>query len=133
MATLSTAARTAAAQAIADLLNAGSGQGRTVLTTYAAGFSLALASAFVADSHPAFAAASSGSSTAPPRTALASVAVAGTVSGYALYNRDSALVFSKEDGVGDVGSGAEFEMNVRAVVVGQRYAIGAITITMPES
>jgi hypothetical protein len=134
VATLSTAARNAAVDAIVGLVNAGSSADRAFLNLFSANFEAFIGFTFIADSHPAFPAASAGSSTAPAKTAPTAAENPGTLGGFQLVSRDGAVVFTALTGIGDVGSGEDIEMSGgRTVAAGQLYAVGAITITMPEN
>jgi hypothetical protein len=56
----------------------------------------------------------------------------GTVDNYRLEDgAQTSVIFNVGPSVGDVGSGAEMEMNVRAVVDGQILRINSLTLSLP--
>lgn len=90
MATLSTAGKNAALDALLDLLDAGSGAASGSLLLLTAGD---VQVAEIVLSNPAFGAASSGTATASSTTADTNT-VAGTVTKYQAVNRDGTVVIS---------------------------------------
>jgi hypothetical protein len=130
MATLSTAAKNAAIDAITTALDLGGTRCR--LRLYTASFAATLMNTHLVFSAPTWASAAAGASSVVglPLAGYAFTGT-GTIRGYSLDNgAGSALIFNST-GVGDVGSGDEMEMNVRAVVSGQILRINSLTLSLP--
>jgi len=121
--TLSTAARNAAANAIAALVDAGVGAGQTVLRTVA---DAEVATIVMSD--PAFGSAASGVVTANAMTADTS-ATGGTATKFTLEDSTAAVVLT-----GTVGtSGADMNLSSTAIGAGDTVTLTSFTITMPAS
>lgn len=128
MATLSTAARNAALDAIGAIIDAGASGGQIVL--YTAAFGSVLVNSFLANpSKPTFAAASGGSKSisATPRTVTASGT--GTAVGFTIVG-NSSNVFLNATGVGVVGSGAEIELTSTNIRSGQQIRFSSFQLTL---
>lgn len=134
--TLSTAARNAAANAVGDLLDGGSGAGkvRMYTATRPAGPDTAIgAQTLLAEfpcSDPAWAAASTGTKALdvtpiPAATGLA----AGTAAWFRML--DSANVAVIDGSVTATGGGGDLELNTTTVSVGLTLEITSGTLTMP--
>src|SRR5690606_11645723 len=128
MATLSSAARSAACDGIVDLLDAGSGAGNFLLTDTAGGGGSTLAEITLND--PAFGAAATGVATLDIDPTLSATASAdGTAAGWALRDSDDTVVIS-----GDIGTGSQdLDIDNTSVTTGQTVTLGAITVTVPAS
>jgi len=128
MATLSSAARSAACDGIVDLLDAGSGAGNFLLTDTAGGGGSTLAEITLND--PAFGAAATGVATLDIDPTLSATASAdGTAAGWALRDSDDTVVIS-----GDIGTGSQdLDIDNTSVTTGQTVNLGAITVTVPAS
>lgn len=121
--TLSTAARNAAANAIAALVDAGAGAGQTVLRTVA---DAEVATIVMSD--PAFGSAASGVVTANAMTADSN-ATGGTATKFTLEDSTAAVVLT-----GTVGtSGADMNLSSTAIGAGDTVTLTSFTITMPAS
>jgi hypothetical protein len=129
MATLSPAAKNAALDAITAILDANGG-GRIRLRT--AG-SVTLMDTALFGSAPRWGVAAGGSVSANALPDTRAFTGTGTVAQYILDSgAGTAVIFNiSGTGVGDVGSGAEMEMNVRAVVTGQILRINTLTLSLP--
>jgi len=123
MATLTTAARNAACDAIVDLVDAGSGAGQIILQTGGAAEVATLAM-----SDPAFGAASTGVATASSITDDSS-ATGGTMAQFVMEDSDGNDVIT-----GSVGtSGADINFNTVTVGAGSTVSITSLTVTVPAS
>lgn len=121
--TLSTAARNAAANAIAALVDAGAGAGQTVLRTVA---DAEVATIVMSD--PAFGSAASGVVTANSMTADSN-ATGGTATKFTLEDSTAAVVLT-----GTVGlTGADMNLSSTAIGAGDTVTLTSFTITMPAS
>jgi hypothetical protein len=129
MATLSTAAKNAALDAITALLD--SGTGRTALLLYTAGFASNLVAVQLTAAEPTWGAASGGSASVNGLPNTYAISGTGTIVAYILLSGVPSSTISNATGVGDVGSGAEMEMNVRDVVAGQILRINSLTLSLP--
>jgi len=123
MAALSTAARNAAANAIAALVDAGAGAGKLKLGTA----SMAVVLAELTMSDPAFGSAATGVLTANSISNDASADASGTAVEFILEDSDANLVIS-----GTVGtSGTDVVMVSNVITETEPVSITAMTLTMP--
>lgn len=132
--TLSVAARNAAINAIAALIDGGSGAGKIEFRSGEPPASIADADsgsllATLALSDPAFSAASGGSATAGGIASDLSVDTSGTVGYFRV--KDSAGTAVLQGTVGLTSSGADIEFDVVAWVEGGVVAVTALTMPMP--
>lgn len=123
MATLATAGRNAACNAVVDLIDAGSGAGSLVFRT-----SGDVEVATLTFSDPAFGNASTGVATASAITSDTS-ATGGTTTKATLQDSDSNIVITAT--VGTSGS----DINLSSTVIGatDTVAVSSLTVTMPAS
>jgi len=131
MATLSTAARNAALDAIATYIDTATNGGRLVL--YTSGYASVLMNAFLVASKPTFSAASGGAAAVDelPRTLTASgtgVAVAYALVGAA--TPDNVLLSPSTSGVGLVGSGQDIELTNTNIRSGQQIRFSSFQLTL---
>jgi hypothetical protein len=133
MATLSTAARNAAVDAITAEIDNGTAVARGILRLYGPSFTPTINSVFLGTGVPTFGAASGGSATAFRSSEKFTSVGTATLTGYAIFNRDNVATIFSVNGVGDVGSGADIEMVARDCIAGQSLVYGTTTITMPAS
>jgi hypothetical protein len=82
-------------------------------------------------SPPTFAPASGGVAAMNGLPKLYVFTGSGTIDRYVLDTGTGAFALFNNAGVGDVGSGAEMEMNVRTVAVGQILRINSLTLSLP--
>jgi hypothetical protein len=82
-------------------------------------------------SAPRWGAASGGSAAANGTPFTRVFTGSGTIVRYVLDSGAGAVVIFNNSGVGDIGSGAEMEMNVRDVVAGQVLRINSLTLSLP--
>lgn len=121
---LSNAARSAACDAIVDLIDAG---GAGTLKIYTASFSTLLAT--LTFSATAFGSASNGTATASAITDDSSADATGTAAVFRVASGAGTTIFE-----GTVGtSGADINFNTVAFVSGAVISITSLTITMPAS
>lgn len=121
--TLSTAARNAAANAVVDLVDAGSGAGKLVIMT-----SGDVEVATLTFSDPAFGNAVAGVCTAAAITSDAD-ATGGTAALFKVTDSDDNEIFR-----GTVGtSGADLNLNTVSITAGATVAVSALTYTQPAS
>jgi hypothetical protein len=123
MATLATAGRNAACNAVVDLIDAGSGAGSLVFRT-----SGDVEVATLTFSDPAFGNAATGVATASAITSDTS-ATGGTTTKATLQDSDSNIVITAT--VGTSGS----DINLSSTVIGatDTVAVSSLTVTMPAS
>jgi hypothetical protein len=133
MATLSTAARNAAVDAITAEIDNGTAVARGFLVLYGPGFTPVVHSVFLGTGLPTFGAASGGAAAAVNSSFKFTSTGTATITGYAIFSRANVATIFSATGVGDVGSGADIEMIARACIAGQRLVYGTTTITMPAS
>jgi len=134
--TISTAARNAAADAVVDLVDAGSGAGYIEIRTGAkpAGPDSAATGTLLATlpmSDPAFGAAAVGVATASAITNDSSADASGTAGHFRIYDSDDAGIVDGDAGLS--GSGAELILDDVDIVAGGTVSISALTVTMPAS
>lgn len=123
MATLSTAARNAACDAIVDLCDAGAGAGKLVIRTSG---DVEVATLTLSD--PAFGAAATGVATASAITSDAS-ATGGTAAKFTLEDDSANAIIT-----GTVGtSGAELNLSSTTIGAGATVAVSSFTVTVPAS
>lgn len=131
---ISTAARNAAADAIADLADAGSGPATIEIRTGAQPASAndaasgTLLATFTCDD-PAFGAASAGVATLQDAPLLTTGAAAGTAGHFRL--KDSAGATVMDGSVTATGGGGQLELNTTTVSIGVNLEITSGTVTMP--
>ena len=125
--TLSTTARNAAANAVVDTVDQGSGAGK--LNIYTTGLGTLLASLTFAD--PAFGAASVGVATAGTIADDASADATGTAAEFTVTDSDDNVLF--EGSVGGPASGEDMELNTTSVIIGGSVACSSFTFTQPAS
>jgi hypothetical protein len=123
MATLSTAARNAACNAIVDLIDAGSGAGRLVFRT-----SGAAEVATLTFSDPAFGGASTGVATASAITSDTS-ATGGTVTNATLEDSDANTVLTATVST----SGADINLTSTTIAASETVSVSSLTVTVPAS
>jgi hypothetical protein len=132
MATLSTAARNAACNAIVDLLDVGNEAARFLLTDTADGAGTTIA-AISLDATEAFGAASTGVATldvSPVPSATASAT--DTAAGWALQSMNSGTPTSVITGT--IGTGSEdLDIDNASITSGQTINITSMTVTVPAS
>lgn len=121
--TLTTAARNAAANAIVDLIDAGSGAGTIEFQT-----SGDVEAATLTFSDPAFGNAATGVATASSITNDAS-ATGGTVDRFRIYDSDSNEVLQGSLGT----SGEDINLNTLTISASDVVSISSLTLTMPAS
>lgn len=125
MATLSTAARNAAANAVVDLIDGGTGAGS--LKIYDSGQITLLAELPL--SATAFGAASGGVATAASITSDTSPAANGTAAEYTVCDGDGTVIWS-----GNVStSGADLNLNTVSITTTGTVSITSLTYTQPAS
>jgi hypothetical protein len=121
---ISTAARSAAADGIVDLIDGGAGAGTLLIFTGAAP-----ATPATADSDPAFGAAASGVATASAITSDTNVDASGTAAHFRIKDSNAVVILQ-----GTVGtSGADINFNTVTFVAGATAAISSLTLTQPAS
>lgn len=121
--TLSTAARNAAANAVVDLVDGGTGAGKLVIMT-----SGDVEVATLTFSDPAFGAASSGTATASAITSDTS-ATGGTAALFKVTDSDDVEIWR-----GTVGtSGADLNLNTVTIPAASTVAVSSLTYTQPAS
>lgn len=123
MATLSTAARNAACNAVVDLLDAGSGAGALVFRT-----SGDVEVATLAFSDPAFGNASTGVATADTITSDTS-ATGGTTTKATLEDSDTNIVITATVGT----SSSDINLSSTTIGNGDTVSISSLTVTVPAS
>lgn len=123
MATLSTAGRDAACNAVVDLLDAGSPPGNLVFRT-----SGDVEVATLPFSNPAFGNSSTGTATAGSITSDTS-ATGGTTTKATLENAAGTAVLTVTVGT----SGSEINLSSTAIGAGDTVSMSALTVTMPAS
>jgi hypothetical protein len=132
MATLSTAARNAACNAIVDLLDVGNEAARFLLTDTADGVGTTIA-AISLDATAAFGAASTGVATldvSPVPSATASAT--DTAAGWALQSMNSGTPTSVITGT--IGTGSEdLDIDNASITSGQTINITSMTVTVPAA
>jgi hypothetical protein len=136
MATLSTAAKNAALDAIGTLLDAGSTFDRAAIVIWTAAFGAGLFYNFLSTSSPTFNAASGGTMsvrTLPNDWTNASSDAIGTgvAAGYVIYDGNNVATIFNVTGVGLSGSGAEIEMDNTNVRVGQGMIVDSFELFIP--
>jgi hypothetical protein len=136
MATLSTAAKNAALDAIGVLLDAGSIFDRCVLRLFTPGFGSAVLFNFLATSSPTFNAASGGAMsvrTLPNNWTDSSSDAVGTgiATGYTISDGNGISQIFNATGVGLTGSGAEIEMDNTNVRVDQGFILDSFELFIP--
>lgn len=121
--THSTAARNAAADAVVDRLDLGSGTaaGKLVFKT-GGGTTLAV----LPLSNPAFGAASSGVATASPITSDSNADASGTATVFELQDRDNTVVIS---GTVGNGSGGDINLSSNVITAGDTVSMSSLTYT----
>lgn len=125
MATISTAARNAACNAIVDLLDVGTTDANGDLVIMTSGD---VEVATLALSNPAFGAAATGVATASAISSDTN-ATGGTAALFKMQDRDNTEVFR-----GSVGtSGAELNLSSVAIGAGDTVSVSSFTVTMPAS
>ncbi len=129
---ISTAARSAACDAIVDLLDAGSGASTIQIRTGSAPTNVADADsgtllATLTASDPAFGAASSGVATADTITSDTNVDATGTAGHWRWKDSDANTVLQGTCGT----SGADLNFNTVSFVAGGTCAISSFTVTVP--
>jgi hypothetical protein len=130
MATITTAARNAACNAVVDLLDAGTGDPTLEIGT--SGFASTLLT-FTLDGTNAFGSASTGVATATGLPISATAGATGTAAAYRYKDRDGTIVISGTN-VTVSGGGGEIEIGPSlSVTSGSSYDLTAATITMPAS
>lgn len=131
---IATSARNAAADAVVDLLDAGSGAGYIEIrtgtqpatpATTASGTLLATLTL----SDPAFGAASSGTATASAITGDSSADATGTAGWFRAYDSTSAAVI--DGSVTATGGGGDMTLSSTSIVAGGTVDITSWTVTMP--
>lgn len=123
MATLSTAARNAACDAVVDLIDGGAGAGTIEFQT-----SGDVEVATLTFSDPAFGAASTGVATASAITADSS-ATGGTIAKVVFKDSNGTVVITPT-----VGSGSgEIDLSSLTVGAGATVSLSSLTVTMPAS
>lgn len=123
MATLSTAARNAACNAIVDLCDAGVGAGKLVIRTSG---DVEVATLTLSD--PAFGNAATGVATASAITSDTS-ATGGTAAKFTLEDDSAAAIIT-----GTVGtSGAELNLSSTTIGAGATVSVSSFTVTVPAS
>lgn len=133
MATISTAARNAACDAIVDLLDAGNEAARFILTTVSGGTGTTLAT-ITLDATAAFGAAASGVATldVSPAVSDTSADASGTAAGWALQSMNSGTPTTVLSG--SIGTGSEdLDIDNTTIVAAQTVNLNAITVTVPAS
>lgn len=130
---LSAAARSAAADAVVDLVDGGSGPGTLrIFTACPATPADADTGTLLAEltfSDPAFGAASSGVATASAITADSSANATGTAACFRVADSNAAVIFQ-----GSVGtSGADINLVTTSIVATQPVSITSLTFTIPAS
>lgn len=125
--TISDAARTAAADAIVDLVDAGTTDASGDLVLMTSG-DVEVATLVLAN--PAFGAASAGVATATGITNDSS-ATGGTIAKFKVVDRDNTEIFNGS--VGTTGSGADLTMASTIVGDGDIVAMTSLTFTMPDT
>lgn len=123
MATLTTAARNAACNAIVDLVDAGAGAGTLQFET-----SGDVEVATLTFSDPAFGNAATGVATANSITSDTN-ATGGTMAQASFYDSDSTKVLEATVGT----SGAEINMSSLSVTAGDTVSVSSLTVTQPAS
>lgn len=125
--TLATAVRNAAADAVVDLIDAGSTDATGDLGIYTTAFGTLLALPLFAN--PAFGAAASGVATANAITDDSSADATGTAAVLRIRDRDNTNLID-----GSVGtSGEDLNLNTTSITTGDVVSITSATITMPAS
>lgn len=127
MATLSAAGRSAACDAIVDLLDV-SAPGDFLLTDTAGGGGTTIATIDL--NNPAFGAAASGVATLDVTPVPSAVAVAtDTAAGWALRDGAGTVVLS-----GSIGTGSEdLDIDNASITIGQTVNITSLTVTVPAT
>jgi hypothetical protein len=131
---ISTAARSAAADGIVDLIDGGAGAGTLLIFTGAAPATPATADsgtllATLTFSDPAFGAAASGVATASAITSDTNVDASGTAAHFRIKDSNAVVILQ-----GTVGtSGADINFNTVTFVAGATAAISSLTLTQPAS
>lgn len=136
MATLSTAARNAAVDAVVVVLEA-AGVNPVPRLAFRTGGTF-VASYEISDTVPCWGAAASGTASLLVSGSVRSQAASGTpgdTDGYSLNDRNNdAVFFQSLTGVGLDGSGLDIEVGVSVnVAAGQLFRLDSLVITMPES
>lgn len=136
MATLSTAAKNAALDALATRLDTGTTFGRASIQILTSGFATGLFFNFLATSSPTFNAASGGSMsvrTLPNDWTGASADAIGTgvAASYLILDGNGAALISNATGIGLTGSGADIEMDNTNVRVGQGAILDSFELFIP--
>lgn len=122
---ISSAARSAMCDALVDLVDGGSGQGK--IKIYTGSFAAQLAELLFTD--PAFGAASNGVATADTISDEDSALDTGTAAVCRITNSDDTVIWE-----GTVGtSGADINLNTTSITTGDRISISSFTVTMPAS
>lgn len=123
MATLTTAARNAACNAIVDLVDAGAGAGTLQFET-----SGDVEVATLTFSDPAFGNAATGVATASSITSDTN-ATGGTIAQASFYDSDSTKVLEATCGT----SGADINLSSLSVTAGDTVSVSSLTVTVPAS
>lgn len=136
MATLSTAAKNAALDAIGALLDAPVGFGRCTIRLYTSSFETELLFNFLASSAPTFNAASGGSMsvrTLPMNWTndAADARGTGVATAYTLADGSNNFHVFQAGGVGITGSGAEIEMDNTNVRINQGLILDSFELFIP--
>lgn len=135
MATLSNAARSAACNAIVDLVDApggaGSGTGRFILTTVSGGTGTTLATIALATT--AFGSASNGVATlASTPLSDTSADSSGTAAGFAIQSDSGGTPTTVISG-SVATSGGDIDIDNTSITAGQTVSITSLTVTVPAS
>jgi len=125
--TLTTAARNAAANAVVDLLDAGSGDANGDLVIMTSGD---VEVATLAFSNPAFGAAATGVATADTITSDTD-ATGGTAAKFKVQDRDNTEVFRGT--VTATGGGGDLELSSTSIGAGDTVGVSSFTYTQPAS
>lgn len=123
MATLETAARNAACDAIVDLIDGGAGAGTLVFET-----SGDVEVATLTFSDPAFGNAAAGVATASSITSDTN-ATGGTIAQASFYDSNSAKILEATCGT----SGAEINLSSLSIGAGDTVSVSSLTVTVPAS
>lgn len=131
---ISNAARSAAADAIVDLLDAGSGAGYIQIRSGSQPASVATAAsgtllATLTLSDPAFGAAANGVATASAITGDTSADATGTAGWFRVYDSNNTAVI--DGSVTATGGGGDMTLNSVSIVAGGAVNVTAWTVTMP--